>query len=194
MGRLKDLLSKNFFLGLGIVLFFGIFFGVGLGYLYDNYVTYADKDIADVPKSYIEESEVLIKDNTTIIFNKYFSKADKSIENIVRAQEDLIGLNEEEIKAYYKDYNIDKFTEEEVILSINIDSYPVGYYKISTITQGGEEYIAAYSFDENGKEILYKETYEPLYLLFEEDIQNIKEGIIVMGEENLHITLQNYID
>jgi hypothetical protein len=101
---------------------------------------------------------------------------------------EIINLTENEVKDLYNEWNVEKFSSDEVVLSKDVDGICDEHY----ILKLGEDNIDVYNIDEEGETKLYKSTNISTDYLTSEDIQNLEEGITVYGISNLNSALEDF--
>lgn len=135
------------------------------------------------------QTEEKITPNTNIVIKTYYQNCKH-----MQTEEDLpaekeINLNEEEFKEKHKDYEIQKFTSEEVILYKEVDDYCHEHYKLKE--QNG--YIIIYEINNEGEEIgVYKETDIETKYLPDIDRENLEKGITVYTRIELNKQIEDF--
>lgn len=138
--------------------------------------------------------EIQTNSSTDIEYVRYYTKTKtETIENGIIKEKD-VGVNKEAFASNHPQWSIDNFSEEKIVLRKEIESYPSGYYKISTLKTAGEEYVTVYSFNKDGEAVVLQMTDTLVSLLDSSTIKSLRKGIIVKGEENLYKKLENYVD
>ncbi|MTI66053.1 MAG: hypothetical protein FH753_05560 [Firmicutes bacterium] len=159
-------------------------------------------DYEDSVDNYIKEKlndnvnlmndEVIIGPNTLIEYVIYYKECGHTTTEIEKATKNIINLNKEEYTKYankkYKNYEIVKFKQDEVILKINKDHLCPEHFIIS-IKDGK---IAVYGIDDNGEEKILKIIDQPIELLKKIDQEKLNRGIRVDSEEELNSILQDF--
>ena len=105
-----------------------------------------------------------------------------------------VGLNQAQFSEKYKDWIVESFSSDLIVLSKTIDSYPKGYYIITVNDETKEKYIAVYSFDEDGNKNIVEQTNTPIELLDNTAAEEIQKGIVVQSEDEMYNILQNYAE
>lgn len=180
----------------GVVL---ILFGLSLGYLsadlYNNYSQSKNRTQGqDIYRaSEVSASDIQLKENATIVFNRIYLKCNEVNKEQIVADEKVIGKNKKQLEELFSDWDIKELSPEKIVLQKSINSYSPQYYKIGSYdSTDGEIMVAVFAFDIDGNEILEDITSTPLSLLHENEVSKLDEGIYVKGEEKLYEMLENY--
>lgn len=196
---------KKIYVLIFIVVVFGIvILGVGFGYNF-----YVIKDISNndlEQKDYVtanflnvnanktEETQVnnvkvaKITPSTKMVY-EYFYKDDKITEKV----EDvppyfLIDLTREDIERDFKNWQVKSFSEREVVLQKVIEGESVQHYIIGEY----DGFVAVFYEREINGTRLKDITDIPISSLSQEEQNKIKEGIKIVGKDELIKFLQNY--
>lgn len=141
------------------------------------------ENIVDVNSS----NDVKLSPNCSLIIKTYYDVCKHTTNQYLNLPEDLVNKNEEEFKEKYSDYNIDKFTENEVIISKN-EKGECGEHYIVREVDGTINVFRLV----NGIEELYEKTDISDEYLTETDRIEFKNGIKVYGRENLSQLLEDF--
>ena len=98
----------------------------------------------------------------------------------------VLKMNEDECTEEWKEYNL------ELQNAFENASYSLDEQNTHYMLKSDEGYISVYYLDEEGKEYLYKKTSIAVDYLSEEDIENLKKGIDVVGIEALNMILEDF--
>ena len=126
--------------------------------------------------------------NCTIILKIYYKKCGHLIENKKTIEEAEVNLTEEELKEKFSDWEIQKFTEKEIVLYKEVDSFCDEHYVLRE--QNGN--ISIFKIDENNNESFLKETDITVQYLEDEDLRKIKEGIFINTKKELNRILEDF--
>ena len=126
--------------------------------------------------------------NTLIIYKTYYTKCNHFVQEYKQIDASLVNYTEKEFKEKCKNWNVDKFSSEEVEMSKEKVAFCGEHYKIKLENSA----IVIYSIDENGLETEYEHTGITTEYLTEEDILKLTSGIYVYGKENLTSTMEDY--
>lgn len=133
-------------------------------------------------------SEEKTSPSTVFVFNTKYNSCGHENSRTIEIPEELVNKTEDEIKEKYKDYNIEKFTSNEVIFEKNVDEICDEHYML----REKDGYLAIYTIDLFGKETLKEMTHIVTSYLPETDLAKLKEGIQVVGKEELNSTIEDY--
>lgn len=133
-----------------------------------------------------EENKVSI--NTKLILRKYYLDCNHIISKEVELPKELINLSKEEIIVEYPDWEIENFSDKELILYKKV----YGICGEHFIIESGDDFIEVYSLDEDYDKELYEITNVSIEYLTDEDIEKLEEGIYVYGLEELNSTLESF--
>ena len=103
--------------------------------------------------------------------------------------QELINLTEEELEAYYKDWEIEEFSPSKIILTKEINSLCDEHFIIKL----GEKYVQVFHLEPDGNLVVYETTDISREYLPEEDIKKLEEGIYVFGEGKLNSVLEDFV-
>lgn len=126
--------------------------------------------------------------NTLFIFKTYYKECKHTkIQKIEIPKED-VNKTEEDLQEKYRDWGIKEFTSAQVVFCQEKEGICNEHYVLRELNG----YVAIYTVDELGKEILKQTTEIVIQYLPEADKESLKNGIKVNGEENLNATLEDY--
>lgn len=126
--------------------------------------------------------------NTLIIYKTYYTKCKHYIQRYEDVDASLVNLSEKEYKEKTKEWNIDKFSQEEIELSNEKEEFCGEHYKLKL----ENNVIVIYKIDEAGVETEYEQTGITTEYLTKQDILKLTTGIEVYGKENLTNTIEDY--
>lgn len=126
--------------------------------------------------------------NCMIILKIYYQKCGHLIETKEKIKDANVNLTEKELKERFPEWEIQRFTETEIILYKEIDDYCNEHY----VLKEKDGNIAIYRLDENNKEELQDITDIPTKYLEDEDLERIKEGIFINTKKELNKTLEDF--
>lgn len=171
-----------------IILVVILFFSIKYKNNYDN-------KISEIEKS--SKSNIIIETstgnekttpNTILTLKKEYMGCGHIITNKVSMSEDMVNLTKEELLKKYKDWNLDKFTKEEIILSKKFE----GVCGEQFVLKEEDGYISVYAVDENNNETLKEKTNISTKFLTETDKIALRNKIRVNGLDNLHKILEDF--
>lgn len=176
----------------------GVYFGVTMydndnnkneyNQAFDNNMIMQEEniEISALEASNVEEEKTT--PNTLIIYKTYYTKCNHFVQEYKQIDASLVNFTEKELKEKCKNWDIDKFSSEEIELSREKVAFCGEHYKIKLENST----IVIYSVDENGIETEYEHTGITTEYLTEEDILKLTAGIYVYGKENLTNTIEDY--
>lgn len=126
--------------------------------------------------------------NTMITLKKYYRECGHTIITNNELSEDMVNLTEEEIKEKYLDWELESFSQDEIILSKELDSF-CGEHYLLTERDG---FINIYTVDENGIVTFKEKTNLSVDYLPETDRITLKNGLMVYGTDELNKLLEDF--
>lgn len=126
--------------------------------------------------------------NTLVIYKTYYTKCNHYVKEYKKIDASLVNYTEKELKEKCRNWDIDKFSSEEIEMSKEKEDFCGEHYKIKLENSA----IVVYSIDENGTEREYQHTGITTEYLTQEDILKLTQGIYVYGKENLTGTIEDY--
>lgn len=132
--------------------------------------------------------EVKTSPNCIFVFETYYKQCKHTIIERNEIPSHCVNQTEEELQKKYEDFQIKKFTTGEIIFYKEKEGICDEHYLIKE----HNGYIAIYTIDSFGKETLKETTEIVTTYLPQTDIKQLKEGIKVLGQENLNATLEDY--
>lgn len=146
-------------------------------------------DEVTTPVTVVENSVGL---STRIIFRTHFTRCQTIKDVSMEPFEEIVGLKESGFKAYaleeYKDWQVVRFSADEVILFQRKDQICPDHYLVSE----NEGYIVVFKFNEAGVRYVAERTYIPISILPDVDQEKIRRGILVRTREEVYKLLEDY--
>lgn len=133
-------------------------------------------------------NEEKISPNATLILKRKYKECGHTIKEYKRITSNLVNLTQKELLEKNKDWEIEKFSNLEVILIKEVEGVCDEHY----ILRENDGVIAVYKIEEDNKEVLYELTGISTQYLTENDKIEIQQGIRVYGREELNSILENY--
>ena len=155
---------------------------------FDNSSTIQEKNIENITLEVSNLEEKKTTPNTLIIYKIYYTKCNHFVQEYKQIDASLVNYTEKEFKEKCKNWNVDKFSSEEIEMSKEKVAFCGEHYKVKLENRT----IVIYSIDENGKEKEYEHTGITTEYLTKEDILKLTTGIYVYGKENLTSTMDDY--
>lgn len=150
-----------------------------------NQVDYSVKNDITVNTNTNEEK---ISPNATLILKRKYKECGHTIKEYKRITDELVNLTEKELLEKNKDWEIEKFSNMEVILIKETEGLCNEHY----VLRENNGVIAVYKIDRYNQEILEELTGISTEYLTENDKMEIQQGIMVFGREELNSILENY--
>ena len=132
--------------------------------------------------------EQKISPNCTIVLKIYFKKCGHLNESKKNIEEADVNLTEEELKAKFPDWELQKFTPSEIVLYKEINEFCNEHY----VLKEKDGNIVVFSLDENNNEKLEETTSISTKYLEEEDLEKLKSGIHIISKKELNKTLEDF--
>ena len=136
----------------------------------------------------ISNKEEKTTPNTLLVYKTYYTKCNHYINEYKSIDINEVNLNKEELQELHREWKIEEFDEEQVILSKEKDEFCGEHYRLKLV----EGMVNIYIIDEQGNEIEYENTDITEEYLTSEDILKLKQGITIYGKENLSSTIEDY--
>lgn len=139
------------------------------------------QDTAQEDKTASTNKSMKIQPYTEIIYQYYYPK-----DGITKVQEDvppyfLLDLTLEDLKGLYEDWQIIAFSDKKVIMRRTMEGTSDQRYIVGQ--QDG--FVAVFYEEEKNGVSLHELTKIPVNSLPQEDQERLKEGILILGDENL---------
>lgn len=190
------MLKKNLIIIISIILIIiaGIYIGLKMfgdeeyNNIYENNINNTVQNI-NIPALEVSSKEKKISPNTLLIYKTYYTKCKHYVQEYKEIDTSWVNLTEKELKDKIRgDWNLEKFSSEEIELSKQVEAFCGQHYKLIL----ENKVIVIYSVDENGIETEYEQTGITTEYLTQEDIQRLTTGIYVYGKENLIGAIEDY--
>ena len=133
-------------------------------------------------------AEVKASPNCLFEFKTYYKGCKHTTAKRENIPEELVNKTEIEMQDKYKDYKIENFTANNIVFYQEKEGICNEHY----VLKENNGYIAIYKVDNAGKETLKETTQIVTTYLPEADRQSLKNGIEIIGKENLSLTLEDY--
>lgn len=129
-----------------------------------------------------------ITPNTKVILKTYFTLCSHMLDKEPEDPKSLINMTEGQLKNKYPDWTVKEFSQHQVILTREKQTYCPRHYIIGV----KDGYIAIYVYDSEGKKTLYEETETSILTLTPEDQKNLEYGIVADTEDELQQKLEGF--
>ena len=129
-----------------------------------------------------------VSPNAFLIIKKEYNECGHTTEDDVEIPSEMVNKTQEEIEQMYKDFKVESFSQNEVVLYKNVNGKCGEHYTVKD--ENGKEIV--YNTNEKGEEVLYEETSISTEYLTENDVENIKKGIEIYGKQNLNSFIEDF--
>ena len=129
-----------------------------------------------------------ISPNAVVIKKTYYEACDHLIRVTEDIPEELVNKTEEDVQKMFSDWTIEKYSPTQIILQKNESGNCGEHYFV----QEHNGVIGIYLTDENGAKTLKEDTEISTKYLPDEDIENLKVGVEIIGYTNLVEFLEDY--
>jgi len=133
-------------------------------------------------------TEEKVSPNCTIVEKQYFKGCDHLIKDIKEIPTEWINYSQDQMKEQYPDWNLESFSNNQVIVSQEKEGYCDEHY----IIKEHDGVIGIYNLNESGEETFKEDTEIATRYFPEEDLEKLQEGIEAIGEDQLHKTLEDF--
>lgn len=132
--------------------------------------------------------EQKISPNCLIVLKIYYKKCGHLSESKKNIEEVDVNLTEEELKAKFPDWELQKFTPSEIVLYKEVNEFCNEHY----VLKEKDGNIVVFSLDENNNEKLEETTSISTNYLEEEDLEKLKSGIYIISKKELNKALEDF--
>ena len=129
-----------------------------------------------------------VSPNAFLIIKKEYNECGHKTEDDVEIPSEMVNKTQEEIEQMYKDFKVESFSSNEVVLYKNVNGKCGEHYTVKD--ENGK--VVVYNTNEKGEEVLYEETSISTEYLTENDVENIKKGIEIYGKQNLNSFIEDF--
>jgi len=126
--------------------------------------------------------------NAILKLKKVYLDCKHTITETVELPIELINMNKVELENEYKDWKLEEFCPDEIIFSREYTGICNEHYLVKIV----EDVLGIYSIDKDGNKTLREKTEIYSEYLPENDISRLKNGIEVIGRDNLNSLLEDY--
>lgn len=150
-------------------------------------LTLQEEGLLESQETNAEEEKV--SPNSKLTIKKLYAQCNHIIQGSEEISVQLTNLNQEEFQKEYSDWEIQKFTSDEIVLYKEVDDFCGEHYKLKE--ENG--FIAIYELDKNDNEVkIIKVTDIPTEYLTDTDLINIEKGMIVYTKQELNKILEDF--
>ena len=145
-----------------------------------------DKEISKLLETNSKEDKT--SPNCKITLKVYYKVCEHLVETRNNIEQADVNLTEEELKQKFPDWEIQRFTPNEIVLYKEINDFCNEHFMLKE----EEGYIAIYKLDKDNKAEFFQTTEISTDYLAEEDLSKIKNGIKVYTQKELNKTLEDF--
>lgn len=148
------------------------------------------EELKEQAKSDIEtnSSEEKISPNCLITLKRYYNECQHTINEYIDIPQDLVNGTLEDLEKEYPNWEIQKYSSNEIILYREFDSNCGQHF----ILRNDNGKITVYKINENNEEEVYEKTEISVDYLTETDKIEIQNGIRVNGIEELNQLIEDF--
>ena len=154
-------------------------------YVENEKVNEIEEKEESVTTDYDEEK---VSPNAFITFETIYSKCGHTKKEFLEATEKMVNKTKKEFQEIYNDWNIDKFTNTEIVLSKTEEVECGEHY----LVKEQNNVIVIYEVLSNGKEKEYEITDISIEYMTKEDREKLKEGIRINGKAKLNQYIEDF--
>ena len=132
--------------------------------------------------------EVRISPNAFITFKEIYEGCGHTKVDFVEVPQDFVNLSEDELKDKYSDWNIEKFTDTDIILSKDFEGSCDEHFIVKDVNG----VVTVFKIKEDGTEEEYQTTDIATEYLTDTDKLEMEKGIRVNGKQNLNQLIEDY--
>ena len=132
--------------------------------------------------------EVRISPNAFITFKETYEGCGHTKVDFVEVPEDFVNLSEDELKDKYSDWNIEKFTDTDIVLSKEFNGSCDEHFIVKDVNG----VVTVFRIKEDNTEEEYQVTDIATEYLTDTDKLEMEKGIRVNGKQNLNQLIEDY--
>ena len=129
-----------------------------------------------------------VSPNATLILKTNHKDCGHTTKEEVDVPVEIVNKNQKEVSQIYPQWEVIGFSPDEIVLYREVEGICNEHY----VLKEREGFLAIYTKNENGEEKLKEVTSISLEYLPQDDIDKIKDGIEVTGEEELNSVLEDF--
>lgn len=126
--------------------------------------------------------------NCKLTMKRYYNECGHSIEEYTDLNNELVNKTKDEIQQVYSAWTIDKFSNDEIIISRSFDSQCGEHY----IVREKDRKVAVYLISGDGTETELQDTEISTEFLTEADKIELQDGIRANGKQELNQVIENF--
>ncbi len=155
-----------------------------------NFINKQTKDIQMQNENTLVTSskeDIVVSPKAKLIKRKYYKKCGHIVEDEFDVEKNIVNMNKEELAKYFFEWKIEEFSENKIIIYKEIADICEEHYIVKDVNGN----VNIYRKDENENEVWIKSTELLTKYLPAEDYNKLKNGINIIGKENLLELLQD---
>ncbi len=129
-----------------------------------------------------------ISPNAIIIEKRYYKACDHLIREVVDIPESLVNKKEDDVKARYKEWKVEGYSPTEIVVYKEFKGLCNEHY----VVKENNGVIGIFVQDENNVLEWQEDTEIVTKYLPDEDLENLKIGVKIVGKTNLSTFLEDY--
>ena len=152
--------------------------------------TNEEKNVTQNTTNMIETNanEERISPNAFITFKQIYKKCGHTTSEFVEVPQEFVNLNEDELKQKYTDWNIEKFTDTDIILNKEVEGSCNEHYVVRDV----DGTVTVFHILEDGTEEEYMITDIATEYLTDTDKIEMEKGIKINGIQNLNQLIEDF--
>ena len=134
------------------------------------------------------EDEEKVSPNCKFALKKYYDECNHFDYKESELPIELVNLTRQEVEDYYENWEVEEFSNNQLVLYQEIDGYCNQHFLIKL----DDGIVKIFRYTTNGELSLYKETEVYEEYLPENDAEKLREGIMVYSEGMLSSVLEDF--
>lgn len=155
---------------------------------YENGINITENIVIERTSIETNFEENKITPSTLILYNKYYKGCGHTVKERDAATDTMVNLTEEQLKGLYSDWEIQKFTNDEVVLYKEFEGQCGEHY----LLRDDEGLLNIYKIESDGSLKLIEETEISTQYLPAVDVSKLKEGVKLNGKEELNSYVEDF--
>jgi hypothetical protein len=142
----------------------------------------------------IVQPENVVRQGCMVEFKTKYEKTGETTSYQRPIEMKLVGKAESDVRKHYTGWTLESFLADRVVLYRVLDAYPEGYAVVRIYTEEDEERTCVYEYDADGQMVL-KHTIDDIpYLLEDDQLEILKEGMVFTSIEGAYAHLENLLN
>lgn len=136
----------------------------------------------------VSATEEKLSSNAILILKKYYKNCDHTLNEYVELPQELVNMTENEVKDYYKDWEVIGFEKSKLTLYKEFDDTCDEHFKLKI--ENGK--VVVYVINDDGIESVYEKTNISSEYLTETDLLSMQNGLEIYGQEELNQIIEDF--